>query len=138
MYTHTRTYTYICIYIYIGMIKELRELWETELVRMLKEELSQELSTEQRIVNASLKCVDPSQRAGVEALFVCFGCFEEDVQVPAQALDVLAPIGVSARICVFVCAFVCVRVRACQLICNIMYKTTSGFVHALTLHTSSY
>ena len=40
-----------------GMIRELRELWESELVPMLKEELSDELSTEQRIVNASLRCV---------------------------------------------------------------------------------
>jgi hypothetical protein len=75
-----------------GMIIELRELWETELLPMLKEGLSEELSTEQRIVTASLRCVEKSQRPGVEALFQVFGCFEEDAQVPVQALDILAPI----------------------------------------------
>ena len=59
---------------------------------MLKEELSESTSVEQRIVNASLRCVDKSQRAGVEALFCVFGCFAEDEVVPAAALEVLAPI----------------------------------------------
>ena len=59
---------------------------------MLKEELSEFTSVEQRIVNASLRCVDKSQRAGVEALFGVFGCFAEDEVVPAAALEVLAPI----------------------------------------------
>ena len=45
---------------------------------MLKEELSESTSVEQRIVNASLRCVDESQRAGVEALFCVFGFFAED------------------------------------------------------------
>ena len=66
-----------------GMIRELRDLWETQLVPLLKEELSEEMSTEQRIVNASLRCIEETQRAGVEALFVCFGCFAEDEVVPA-------------------------------------------------------
>ena len=57
-----------------GMIMELEELWESELVPLLKAELAEELSVEQRIVNASLRCVDKSQRAGVEALFGVFGC----------------------------------------------------------------
>jgi len=75
-----------------GMIRELADVWETELVPLLKEELSEELSTEQRIVNASLRCVEQSQRAGVEALFMCFGCFAEDEVVPATALDLLSPL----------------------------------------------
>ena len=75
-----------------GMIREMKDVWETDLVPILKGELAQELSTEGRIVSASLKCVDPSQRAGVESLFVCFGCFAEDEQVPPAALDLLAPI----------------------------------------------
>jgi len=75
-----------------GMIRELEEVWEVELVPMLKAELSCELSFEQRIVNASLRCVELSQRAGVEALFMCFGCFAEDEVVPAVALEMLAPI----------------------------------------------
>ena len=75
-----------------GMVRELEDVWETELVPMLKEELSEELSVEARIVNASLRCVKPSERAGVEALFLVFGCFAEDEVVPAAALDVLAPL----------------------------------------------
>ena len=75
-----------------GMIRELRELWEVELVPMLKQELSEEMSTEQRIVNASLRCLNPTHRAGVEALFACFGCFAEDDIVPASALDILSPV----------------------------------------------
>lgn len=87
-----------------GMIRELREQWETELVSLLKAELSEEMSTEQRIVNASLRCVEESQRAGVEALFVCFGCFAEDEVVPVLVLDLLAPIvfeksGVASKSC---------------------------------------
>jgi len=74
-----------------GMIRELEEVWEAELVRMLKAELSGELSFEKSIVNASLWCVEPSQRAGVEALFRCLGCFAEDETVPAAALELLAP-----------------------------------------------
>ena len=67
-------------------------LARTELVPMLKAELSEEMSVEQRIVNASLRCVEPNQRAGVEALFCVFGCFAEDEVVPAAALELLAPI----------------------------------------------
>lgn len=74
------------------MIRELEELWEAELVPMLKAELSEELSVEQRIVNASLRAVEHSQRAGVEALFAVVGTFQEDLVVPAAALDVLAPL----------------------------------------------
>jgi hypothetical protein len=74
-----------------GMIREMEDVWETELVPLLKEGLSGELSVEQRIVKASLKCVDDSQRAGVEALFTVFGCFAEDEVVPAVAIDLLAP-----------------------------------------------
>jgi len=74
-----------------GMIRELEEVWEAELVRMLKAELSGELSFEKSIVNVSLRCVEPSQRAGVEALFRCLGCFAEDETVPAAALELLAP-----------------------------------------------
>lgn len=75
-----------------GMIRELEEVWEAQLVPMLKEELSEESSAEQRIVNASLRCVEKNQRAGVESLFACFGCFAEDEIVPAAALELLAPI----------------------------------------------
>jgi hypothetical protein len=75
-----------------GMIRELQELWTTELVPMLKEELGAEISAEERIVNASFRCVGPSQRAGVEALFTCFAAFAEDEAVPIAVLDVLAPL----------------------------------------------
>ena len=75
-----------------GMIRELEGVWEVELVAILKEELSSELSVEERIVNASLRCVDKSQRAGVEALFLVFGCFAEDEVVPVAVLDVIAPL----------------------------------------------
>jgi len=56
-----------------SMIRELEEVWEAELIPMLKTELSNELSVETRIVNASLRCVEQSQRAGVGVLFTCFG-----------------------------------------------------------------
>jgi len=75
-----------------GMIREMSDLWETELVPLLKTELSDSLSVEGSIVNASLRCVDKSQRAGVEALFMSFGCFAEDEVVPSAAIDILAPI----------------------------------------------
>ena len=74
-----------------GMIRELEEVWEEQLVPMLKQELSEETSVEKRIVNASLRCIDETQRAGVGALFLCFGCFAEDEVVPAPALEILAP-----------------------------------------------
>ena len=75
-----------------GMIRELADVWETDLVPLLKGELSEELSVENSIVNASFRCLENSQRAGAEALFSCFGCFAEDEVVPAAALDLLAPI----------------------------------------------
>ena len=59
---------------------------------MLKEELSLEVSTEERIVNASLRCVEEKERKGVEALFAVFGVFAEDELVPAAALDAIAPL----------------------------------------------
>ena len=60
---------------------------------MLKQgTISEELSTEERIVNASLRCLESSQRAGVEALFMVFGTFAEDAVVPAAVLDALVPI----------------------------------------------
>ena len=82
-----------------SMIRELEEVWEAELIPMLKTELSNELSVETRIVNASLRCVEQSQRAGVGVLFTCFGCFTEDAVVPAAALELLAPI-ISQRVAV--------------------------------------
>ena len=75
-----------------GMIREMVDVWEAELVPLLKSELSDSLSVEGSIVNASLRCVDKSQRAGVEALFLCFGCFAEDEVVPVSALDLLTPV----------------------------------------------
>ena len=69
-----------------GMIREMNDTWQTQLIPLLKEELSEELSVEQRIVNASLRCVEESQRPLVEALFLVFGCFAEDEVVPAAAL----------------------------------------------------
>jgi hypothetical protein len=54
------------------------------LIPLLRVELSEELSIEERIVNASLRCVHQSQRAGVEALFHVFGVFAEDTLVPAS------------------------------------------------------
>ena len=117
-----------------GMIHELREIWETELVPMLKAELSEELSTEQRIVNASLKCIDESQRKGVEALFVCFGCFAEDEIVPASALDILAPIvnkkaGVASQSHLRVRKYLASLLRG-----SILNESTNGFsVHGNAL-----
>jgi len=75
-----------------GMIRELEDVWQAELVPMLKEELSDELSTEATIVNASLRCVDKKEKAGVDALFAIMGVFAEDEVVPAAVLDVLAPL----------------------------------------------
>lgn len=74
-----------------GIARELEELWEAELIPTLKAELSESLSIEQCIVNASLRSIGAAHRAGVEALFTVFGCFAEDEVVPAVALDVLAP-----------------------------------------------
>ena len=73
-----------------GMIRQMDDVWQTQLVPMLKEELTEELSVEQRIVSASLRCVEESQRPGVEALFAVFGCFAEDEVVPAAALGACA------------------------------------------------
>ena len=75
-----------------GMIRELSDVWETELVPLLKGELSESLSVEGSIVNASLRCVEKNQRAGVEALFTCLACFAEDEVVPSSAVDLLAPV----------------------------------------------
>lgn len=76
-----------------GMIRDLgADCWEAELLPLLEEELADELSLEERLVNASLRCVDKAQRAGVESLFTVFGCFAEDEAVPAAALDTLAPL----------------------------------------------
>ena len=75
-----------------GMIRELADVWQTELVPLLKGELAESLSVEGSIVNASLRCVEKGQRAGVEALFASFGCFAEDEVVPAGAVDLLAPV----------------------------------------------
>ena len=74
-----------------GMIREMMDVWEEQLVPLLKAELSEELSIEERIVGASLRSVEASQRAGVESLFEVFGSFAEDEVVPAAALDILAP-----------------------------------------------
>ena len=52
----------------------------------------EEATIEERLVSASLKCVKPDERAGVEALFLTLGCFPEDAVVPAVVLDVLAPL----------------------------------------------
>ena len=75
-----------------SMIRQLPDVWEDELVPMLREELAEELSVESRIVNASFRVIQTDQRAGVEALFIVFGAFAEDEVVPVAALDALAPI----------------------------------------------
>ncbi len=75
-----------------SMIRELDDLWEAELPSLLREHLSDELSIEARIVNASLASVEASQRAGVEALFGVIGAFAEDETIPAPTLDLLAPL----------------------------------------------
>ena len=80
-----------------GMIREMEHVWEAELVPCLREELSEELSVEARIVNASLRVIDKGQRAGVDALFEVFACFAEDQVVPLEIIDVLAPL-VCARV----------------------------------------
>ena len=74
------------------MMASLEDVWQTELVPILRAELAEELSTEQRIVNASLRCLEESQRAGVEALFDAVGVFAEDTVVPSVIIDALAPL----------------------------------------------
>ena len=75
----------------------MADSWQEELVPLLKEELSDGLSIEARIVNASLRCVESELRAGVEALFLVFGCFAEDSLVPPSVLDALAPLMAEPR-----------------------------------------
>ena len=73
------------------MIDELADVWEAQLAAS-RDELGEELSIEERLVSAPLKCVKSEERAGVEALFLTFGCFPEDAVVPTVVLDVLAPL----------------------------------------------
>ena len=70
-----------------AIIRDLEDVWEKELVPMLRENPASEL--EDRLVSASLCCVEESQRAGVEALFALFGCLAEDELMLAASLDVL-------------------------------------------------
>ena len=74
-----------------GIVVELADTWQTELVPLLKEEF-EDASVEERVVTISLRVVPEALRGGVEGLFALFGVFAEDATVPAAALDVLAPL----------------------------------------------
>ena len=74
-----------------GIITELADTWQDELIPLLKEEF-EDSSVEERMVTASLRVVPESMRAGVEGLFACFACFAEDAIVPAAAIDIFAPL----------------------------------------------
>ena len=85
-----------------GMILELAGKWQTALVSLLREEgIWQEegethgadmRSVEEQVVSASLRCIEESQRVGVETLFAVYAVFPEDVTVPTSVIDALAPL----------------------------------------------
>ena len=75
-----------------GIIRhELADAWQAELVALLKDEF-EEVSVEERVVNASLKIVPADMREGVEGFFAILGAFAEDATVPAAAIDAIAPL----------------------------------------------
>ena len=49
-------------------------------------------SVEEQDVSASLRCIEASQRVGVETLFAVYAVFPEDVTVPTSVIDALAPL----------------------------------------------
>eukprot|EP00966_Prymnesium_polylepis_P181956 4214973-Prymnesium_polylepis.2 len=71
---------------------ELADSWKDNLLPLLKDELFEEASVEERVVAASLRVVPKALRTGVEGLFALFGVFAEDAIVPAAAIDLLAPL----------------------------------------------
>ena len=76
-----------------GIISELADTWQTELVPELERELdSGEESVEERVVNASLRVMPASVRQGAEDMCALFAIFPEDAIVPTAAVDVLAPL----------------------------------------------
>eukprot|EP00966_Prymnesium_polylepis_P053607 1239383-Prymnesium_polylepis.1 len=74
-----------------GIIAELADDWESELLSLLKDQF-QEASVEERVVAASLHAVPVAMRAAVEGVFALCGVFAEDAIVPAAATDLLAPL----------------------------------------------
>ena len=76
-----------------GMIAELADSWQSELVAELEQELEGgEESIEERVVNASLRVMPEAMRQGAERLFTLFAVFAEDAVVPAVVIDVVAPL----------------------------------------------
>ena len=72
-----------------GMIAELADSWQSELVAELEQELEGgEESIEERVVNASLRVMPEAMRQGAERLFTLFAVFAEDAVVPAVVIDV--------------------------------------------------
>ena len=78
-----------------GIMREMADLWESQLLQLLKEEFASVGPIEARIVGASLRAIPADQRHGTLALFTVFSCFPEDAIVPAAVLDTLAPLIVS-------------------------------------------
>ena len=76
-----------------GIIQELGNEWEAELVPLLQDELGGEAeSVEERVVTASLRVVPEAMRSVVEKLFTVFASFAEDAVIPAPVIDAVAPL----------------------------------------------
>ena len=60
-----------------GIIKEIADAWQDELLPLLKDEF-EEASIEERVVVASLRVVPKAMRGGVEGLFSLFALFAEE------------------------------------------------------------
>ena len=74
-----------------GVIVELADSWQEDLIPLLEEEFG-EGSIEERVVAASLRAVPEAMRAGIEELFGLLAVFPEDTAVPVSAIDVIAPL----------------------------------------------
>ena len=74
-----------------GIIAELADEWQSELIPLLKEEFRGE-TVEERVVTASLRAVPKDVRASTDALFTLFAVFPEDAIVPAATIDVVTPL----------------------------------------------
>ena len=74
-----------------GIIAELSDRWQEELLPLLKDEIM-DASVEERVLTASLRAVPEEMRPGVNALFAVFAVFAEEAIVPAAVLDTIAPL----------------------------------------------
>ena len=74
-----------------GIIAELADAWQENLLPLLKDEFG-DASVEERVISASLRAVPKEMQAGVSDLFTLFAIFAEDSVVPAAAIDVVAPL----------------------------------------------